>query len=282
MNAVLFGGTGFIGVRLAKLLSSKGFDVTIASLERKAGVVSVDVATGKGFEKLPKTADVVFNMASLIRSRNLRDPRFMQINAIGAGKVAEYAYKTGAWLIHSSSASVYGKPRRLPVRESDEKQPLSEYARSKLESEKFCEMKTDVDRLTILRYSSVFGPGQTNNSVLPLFLRNALCGKTLNVSDPERTQDFVFVDDVARANLHFFLKKINGIYNIGSGIETSMLDLARTIVRVTHSNSSIVVEDSKFKSGFRMKLDISRAKKVDFFPKISLTKGLKLMVESML
>lgn len=281
MKTVIFGGTGFIGAQLAKMFSSKGFDVTVASFERKLGTASVDVATGKGFKKLPRTVDVVFNMASLIHSRNPCDPRFMRVNAVGAGKVAEYARETGAWLVHSSSASIYGKPKRLPVKESAEKHPLSEYARSKLESEKFCESEIGGDRLTILRYSSVFGPGQVTNSVLPVFLGNAVRGESLNVIDPERTQDFVFVDDVARANLHFFLKKANGVYNIGSGIETSMLSLARVIVGVTRSKSEVVIDDSGSKSGFRMKLDVSRAKRTGFLPKTSLANGLRLTAESM-
>lgn len=278
MKAVVFGGTGFIGSRLTAMLSQKKFAVYVASRSERPGTMLVDVTTGKGFEKLPKNAEVVFNMASLIRSHYASDPRFMKVNAVGAENVAAYANKIGAVLIHSSSASVYGTPTHLPVKEEDEN-PESAYAKSKLAGEKLCTEETK--NLVILRYSSVFGPGQVKDSVLPIFLDRAVKGEELNVTDPERTQDFIFVDDVVAANLHFMKERTTGIYNVGSGIETSMYELAKAAVRAAKSKSKINVDSSTQKSGFRTRLDISKLKKTGFSPKTNLETGLKQIIKGL-
>ncbi|OIO24891.1 hypothetical protein AUJ65_00180 [Candidatus Micrarchaeota archaeon CG1_02_51_15] len=278
MNAVVFGGTGFIGSHLTALLSQNNFTTVVASLNGGPGITRVDVSTRKGFEKLPANAEAVFNMASLIRSHDPFDPRFMEVNAIGAKNVAAYARKIGAQLIHSSSASVYGTPLRLPVKE-EESNPESPYAKSKLEGEKLC--AEAADDLTILRYSSVFGPGQIKESVLPIFLDKSVRGENLRVTDPQRTQDFVFVGDVVSANLHFLNGRLKGTYNIGSGTETSMQELAKTAIRVSKSGSRLTVDSSSPKSGFRMRLDISKAKKAGFSPKTDLETGLKRTLEGL-
>jgi len=282
MKAIVFGGTGFIGLRLVAALETNGASVKVASDKGTPREVRVDVATGEGFENMPRDVDTVFNMASLISSKNPKDSRFMEVNARGAKNVAAYAREAGAWLVHSSSASVYGKPAELPVREDSEKRPESEYARSKLEGERLCTKETEDARLTILRYSSVYGPGSARTSVLPIFTQKALEGKELVVQDPARTQDFVFVDDVVEANLLFAGKRKMGTFNIGSGKETSMLELAETIVRVTSSKSSIRLDKEAPASGFRMRLDISSAKRMGFKPRFTLEKGLEKTIEASL
>ena len=276
MKAVVFGGTGFIGSRLTAALSQKKITAITASSKASPKNISVDIATKRGFDKLPRNADVVFNMASLIRSNYVSDPQFKKVNAVGAKNVAAYANKIGAVLIHSSSASVYGTPTRLPVKENEEN-PESAYAKSKLMGEKLCAEETK--NPVILRYSSVFGPNQVKDSVLPIFLNQALKGEELKVNDSERTQDFIFVDDVVAANLHFMKERTAGVYNVGSGIETNMYELAKTTVRAAKSKSKINVDSSTQKSGFRMQMDISKLKKTGFSPKTKLDAGLKQTIK---
>ncbi|MQK95329.1 NAD-dependent epimerase/dehydratase family protein, partial [Escherichia coli] len=130
--------------------------------------------------------------------------------------------------IYSSSVAVYGEPKYLPVDENHPLNPLSPYGLSKLASEWYILLYNKLYGLdyTILRYSNVYGPRQRTEGdagVIAIFTKKILNGENpIIFGDGNQTRDFVFVKDVAKANL-LSIKSKNGIYNIGSGKETRII-----------------------------------------------------------
>ena len=172
-------------------------------------------------------AEVVFHLAASVgNKRSIDDPHAdASVNLLGTLNVLEAARLGGVRkVVHSSSVGVLGEVESLPVTEEHPTRPISPYGVSKLAAERMALVYHDLHGLEVacLRYFNVYGPGQRYDaygSVLPIFISLLLAGEEVTVfGDGEQTRDFVYVDDVARANLLAAAPHApSGVFNVASG-----------------------------------------------------------------
>ena len=305
MNRYLVtGGAGFIGSHIARRLLAKGDEVVILDdfstgreenirdLEGQVSVVRGDVRDEATVESCAERCDAVFHLAAFISvPASIEKPRLCEeINVSGTLNVLEAARKKGvARVVFSSSAAVYGDRPGLPKKESDEPDPLSPYAVSKLTGEYYMRMYARLHGLgtVALRYFNVFGPRQDPKSqyapVIPCFASSIIRGRAPVIfGDGTQTRDFVYVDDVVQANL--LAAATPGLkgdsMNIGLGQETSILDLALTLARVLGASLKPRHDAPRPGDIHRSVADISNARKLlGFSPGTSIPDGLARTAE---
>ena len=295
MKVLITGASGFVGKKLFWKVKEKGFRVTGiygGSSPSEKDFLRIDLTYKKSLRRLfsRNRFDLVFHLAAHIPKdlSKFEVEEFyscFNVNFIGTVNLLEAVAESEsgtARFVYASSASVYGRGVfEVPIGE-DNLCPQNYYAESKLLGEVYLQRFSQKAGFSyaILRYSSVYGSGMKENSVLPIFLSRAQKSGTLKVQGSgRRSQDFVYVDDVVEAALKAGLAKKSGIYNIGSGFETTMLELAKTVISVVghgkinfNQNKDEVVDETEFF------LDIGRSRReLKYSPKFTLVEGLAKM-----
>lgn len=288
MKALVFGSTGLIGAHLIERLLRDGHNVIGVSRgksknsigSKKYHHVLMDISKKEDFSKIHGQFDVVFNMAAHIATGYSTDDatKCLLVNAIGILNILEFMVKRRIKrLIHSSSVTVYGRPKRRVAYEDSPLSPIIVYGVSKLTAEKYCNMFSTLHdlKITMLRYASVYGPGLTQYTALPIFIGKAQKNEDIFLyGDGTRSQDYVYVDDVIEANILASKNNVSGVFNIGSGNKTTMTELAETIVDVFSSKSKIHYDPAKSQE-FSIGIDITKAEKeLGYKPKYDLRAGL--------
>lgn len=283
-NVLVTGGFGFIGSHLVKTIKPL-YNVTVLSHTKNLeGVKSINVDLRDEKDVLEKIKDldfdIVFHMAGRIKLPGEDDyvKEYFEVNATGTKNILEACRRKDIErFIYSSSMSVFGNVLYLPVNEEHPKMPRSFYGMSKLLGEIYCD---EFHRLygistTILRYSAVFGPGQNEKWVIPIFISKALKKEPLQVENIS-SGDFVYVKDVVNANILAACEKCAAgeDFNIGSGRETTMEELACAIKKII-SDTKIIYISTKNQIIKRFVFDISKARNVlGYTPNYSLIDGL--------
>ncbi|PYP46564.1 MAG: UDP-glucose 4-epimerase [Gemmatimonadetes bacterium] len=258
-KVLVTGGAGFIGSHVADAYRAAGDDVTVlddlstgkrAHVPTDAAFVQADVRSPAARELLAKGGFTLLNhhAAQMDVRRSVADPVFdADVNVLGLLNLLEGARLGGLQRVvfASSGGTVYGETMRLPVAESAPKLPGSPYGTAKLASEYYLATFSQLYGLetVALRYGNVYGPRQNPHGeagVVAIFAHRVLAGQALTVfGDGAQTRDMVFVEDVVEANLaasHVALPPADGVdgraFNIGTGIETSVNDIAATLVAI--------------------------------------------------
>jgi UDP-glucose 4-epimerase len=253
------GGAGFIGSHLVEAYLAAGDEVTVLddlSTGRREHVpagatfVQADVRSPAARELLVNGGFTLLNhhAAQMDVRRSVADPLFdAEVNVLGLLNLLEGARLGGVRRVvfASSGGTVYGETKRLPLDESAPKLPASPYGTAKLASEYYLATFSHLYGLetVALRYSNVYGPRQNPHGeagVVAIFAHRVLAGEPLTVfGDGHQTRDMVFVQDVVEANLaasDIALPPMDGIdgraFNVGTGVETSVNDLAATLVAI--------------------------------------------------
>ena len=245
------GGAGFIGSPTVDLLVSKGYNVTVLdnlstgsrrNINKKAKFIHDDILNiSKYAGKLKGVSAVMHCAAQISVNDSLKNPsNDANINILGSLRLLEFCRKLDIKkFVFSSSAAVYGNipPNKLPVKESQNKNPESPYAISKRAVEMYIGFYSKTSGLdcTSLRYSNVYGPRQTYHGeagVVTVFINGLLKEKKpVGFGDGKQTRDFVYVGDVAIANLKALNKKASfKKINISTATQISINDLLLTIV----------------------------------------------------
>ena len=250
MKYIVTGGAGFVGSNIAKKLVSRGDHVIVidnlntgnkenlASIKDKIVFFNDSILNLDLLEKQTQGIDGVFHQAALasVQDSFSKPEEYHSVNVIGTENILKLAKKNNFKVVYASSSSVYGNPEKIPIKESDNKNPINPYAETKLQKEKLAKKYSEMGVKVIgLRYFNVFGNGQSKEyaGVLKLFLekiRDKLPPK-IN-GDGTQSRDFVFVEDVADANIMSMDSKINHeFFNVGTSISITILDLAKTIIK---------------------------------------------------
>ena len=250
MKYAVTGGAGFIGSHLVKNLVEHGNEIividnlntgkkkNIEKFSEKINFFKVDIRDFDAIEDILKNIDGIFHEAALASVQDsFRIPdEFFDVNVNGTENIFKIGKKLGIKVVYASSSSVYGNPIRIPIKESDDKNPFNPYAKTKLEDDKLAEKYAKNGLKVIgLRYFNVFGPRQSKEyaGVIKLFLERIQQGSSPLVNgDGSQVRDFVYVDDVVNANVLAMESNIDSeFFNIGTNSAISVLDLANTIIK---------------------------------------------------
>ena len=252
MKILVTGGAGFIGSHIAEYLVQRGDDVTVldnlitgskenlTKISDKINFVNGDIRDHKLLEKLVSDTTGVFHeaaLASVQQSFSMKD-EYIDVNVTGTENIFKLAKEYGFKIVYASSSSVYGNPKKIPVKEDDERKPINPYAKTKLDGEDLAKKYSEIGVKVIgLRYFNVFGKRQSKEyaGVIKLFLQRIQQKKSPKINgDGLQTRDFVHIDDVVKANVLAMDSDINHRFlNVGSGLPTSVLDLANLIIEAS-------------------------------------------------
>lgn len=245
----VIGSDGFIGRHLCKRLKNEGHEVVECDLP------DIDITVPSTLDIL-KGVDVVYHLATLPLTSCKKWPRVcIRTNIEGTLNVMEAVglFKIKR-LIYSSASSVYGTPDKVPVEESDPKEPLTLYGVSKLAAENLIKFKiSEINRNSgleftagIFRFTNVYGPGQLSG-VIPEFIKRALTHDEIYITgDGAQSRDFVYIDDVVNVLTLALEEPMYGFtMNLGSGKQTSISEILRLIIYITgcHPTVNHSIED---------------------------------------
>jgi UDP-glucose 4-epimerase len=261
MRVLVTGGAGFIGSNVVKLLYQKGYEVAVfddlstgyrKNLDEFPDVELFvgDIRSRERLDHAIKGCEIVFHLAASVGNvKSLRNPvADSEVNILGTLNVLESSRLNKVRkIIYSSSAAIFGEPQYQPIDENHPLEPDSPYGVSKLAGEKHCLCYGRIYDICVvcLRYFNVYGANQRYDeygNVIPIFASLLLQGKTITIyGDGKQTRDFVDVKDVAIANVLAAEKsEFSGVFNIGSGVSTTINSLASMIREIVDTNAEIV------------------------------------------
>jgi UDP-glucose 4-epimerase len=254
MKFLITGGAGFIGCRLTDLLIREGHEVVIVdnlstgkkeNLNPAACFLEVDVSVSKNKDLVLNeliNCHGVFHLAASTKvQESIEDPvAYNKQNVDSTLNILNWAKEAGVKrIVNSSSSAVYGECEFMPIKEHQKREPISPYGLQKLIGEEYCKLFSRIYNIETvnLRYFNVFGEGQPTEgsygSVVGLFLNQKKEKKPLTiVGNGEQTRDFVYVGDIASANiLAMTSEKVgNGeCLNIGTNKATSVNEIAKSV-----------------------------------------------------
>lgn len=253
---LITGGAGFIGSHIADILIQNNYKVIIAdnlstgkkeNINNKAIFYNIDIKNYNDLENIfnNNKIEYIIHLAAQVSVPNsIRNPiNDANENIIATLNIIELSKKHNIKkIIASSSAAVYGIPKKLPIDELHTTIPISYYGLSKLTMEKYL-ILSNLNYI-ICRFSNVYGPRQTPHGeagVVSIFMDNAINNKDLNIfGDGKQTRDFIYVEDIAKIFLFFIEKNIsNEILNISTNNSININELANTIISISKSNIKI-------------------------------------------
>ena len=307
MKTLVTGGAGFIGSNLVDALVARGDDVAViddistgkrANLEQAlangAELIELDIrdaqAVADAVERVGPEA--IFHLAAQIDVRkSVADPAFdSRVNVEGTINVLSAAQASGVRRVVNTSTggAIYGEGQILPAPEEHPVAPESPYGLSKFCAENYCALFTRLHGLSTvsLRYGNVYGPRQDplgEAGVIAIF-----CGKLLEggrptiFGDGKQTRDYVYVGDVVEANLRAVGSDLNGAFNVGRGVQTSVLDIVEALA--AQSNNGFEADHAPGRTGEvqHIALDPSRSKaELGWEARVDLSQGLAHTLDSL-
>ncbi len=303
-RVLVTGGAGFIGSHVADYYLRGGYDVTVLdnlssgrreNIPAAADFVEADVRSKEARELLATGGFQVLNhhAAQMDVRVSVADPVFdADTNVMGLLNLLEGARAGGTERVvfASSGGVVYGESDDLPHRETAPKLPVSPYGVSKLSSEYYLAayaMLHGVQAVS-LRYANVFGPRQSPHGeagVVAIFGSKLLAGEPLTVfGDGAQTRDYVFVGDVAAANVAatgWTPPTVGAIddlaFNVGTGVETSVNELAQTMIGASGGRGEVRTAPARPGELLRSAVAWDKAhQQLGWRPEVTLADGLKL------
>jgi len=301
MKILVTGGAGFIGSHTVDKMIEDGHDVVIidnlstgdkSNVNKKAKFYEMDILSSEiGDVFRNEKFDAVFHLGANVNVReSIDDPLHdANNNILGTLNLLEACRKYGVnkFIFSSTGGALYGDADIIPTPEDYPTKPISPYGVSKLSSEEYLYYYSKVHNIkgTILRYSNVYGPRQGvsgEGGVVSVFVKRVLNGGEMEIyGDGKQIRDFVFVSDVANANALALLKTDDfSVYNVGSGIETSVNELHKTISKKFGIDIPPVYSKAIEGEVFRSSLDnVKAANELGWRVKYDLEQGIDETIE---
>jgi UDP-glucose 4-epimerase len=300
MKVLVTGGAGFIGSHLVDRLVQEGNEVIVIDnlstgkrkqVNKKAVFYKMDIRSKRVERVFRKERPlVVVHLAAQMNVRySTEDPGFdAEVNILGMLNLLEHAVKHGVRKVAfaSSGGAVYGEQEVFPAAESHRTDPLSPYGISKLAGEKYLAYYANAMglRSAILRFANVYGPRQDSEGeagVVAIFSKQMLEGRQPIINGTgKQTRDFVYVDDVVEALMVTLGEDVQGIFNVGTGQETTVNEVYGIIKELTKSSCKDLFGAAKKGEQFRSVLDVMKLReRFDWDPRVSLAEGLKMTVD---
>ncbi|HIP57568.1 MAG TPA: NAD-dependent epimerase/dehydratase family protein [Ignisphaera aggregans] len=311
---VITGGAGFIGSATLEVLlrerSRLGVEMIVVvdnlysgrleNIEHMLHVegvkfVNIDVSRASDVEKLLQLVKEfrnevgILHLAAMVSVDEVyRFPsRAVEVNVVGTINIAEMGRRVDAQrIVYASSVAVYGEPKYLPIDEEHELKPVNLYGLTKLMGEEILWRYFEDYGISViaLRYFNVYGPRMRFGpyaSVVHKFIEALLRGSVPTIyGDGEQTRDFVYVYDVAEANLRALESRYVGPVNIGSGVEISINRLYSIVCRAVGTCPEPRRAPPRKHDVRRSRASIERAKSVlGWMPRIGIEEGIALTVE---
>lgn len=297
MNILVTGGAGFIGSHLVDGLIAEGHHVIIVdnlstgsrkNLNPKAVFYEEDIRHTDALDRIfaDEQVQIVFHEAAqTLVPYSMEHPKEdAELNIMGLINVLDMCRKYHVEkIIFSSSAAVYGDNLNVPLKEDQPLMPTSFYGLTKVTAEKYIQLYHDIFGLSyaILRYSNVYGERQGSHGeggVVYVFSKALAQGKDLTIfGDGEQSRDFIYVKDVARANIKAMDAAVpSGIYNVSTAIETTINALKEILLYFSRVPVQVSYADARGGDIYRSALDNTAAKQVlQWKPATKLLQGLQ-------
>lgn len=297
MNILVTGGAGFIGSHLVDGLIEEGHHVVIIdnlstgsrkNLNPKAVFYEEDIRHTEALDHIfaDEKIQIVFHEAAqTLVPYSMEHPKEdAELNIMGLINVLDMCRKYQVEkIIFSSSAAVYGDNLNVPLQEDQLLMPTSFYGLTKVTAEKYIQLYHDVFGLSyaILRYSNVYGERQGSHGeggVVYVFSKALAQGRDLTIyGDGEQSRDFIYVKDVARANIKAMDTSVpSGIYNVSTAIETTINALNEILLYFSRVPARVSYADARGGDIYRSALDNAAAKQaLQWKPATKLLQGLQ-------
>lgn len=299
ISALVTGGNGAVGCNLVRKLLEQGANVTVLDdfsqsnsgnlpKDQNLLVIKGDITDKKALSKaFSRKFDYIFHLAARFANElSVKDPlEDLRVNVQGTLQVLLYASRQNPdRFLYTSSSSLYGHQEKPIMKEDMVPNPSTPYATSKLASEYYCRSIHELYDMdyTIVRLSNSYGPydppGRFRN-VIPNFFENAMHDKLITITGTgKETRDFTFVDDCVDGIILAATKRggKNQTFNLGTGKETQIQEIAGLILDMTASGSKIIHKPMRsFDHVKRRKMDVSKAKRMlGYNPSITIERGL--------
>ncbi len=310
-TVLVTGSSGFIGSHLTQLLVMSGATVrafvryhslnTLGFLEhlpadqlKEIEVVKGDLRDPQAVYQAVKGVDAVFHLGALIAiPYSYRNPtEVVETNVLGTLHVLQAVRDLGIpRMVHTSTSEVYGTARYVPMDETHPLQGQSPYSASKIAADKLvesfhCSYNTPV---VTIRPFNVYGPHQSMRAVIPTIINQALHRSEIVLGNLSPTRDYTFVEDTVRAFLYAAEedKAVGDLFNVGSGFEISVRDLARMILERMGRDLPVRVDQNRLRPKKsevdRLFSDSSKAAVVlGWKPSVTLEEGLQRTIDWMM
>jgi len=279
MKILVTGHTGFIGSNMFNFLQKK----------KNVEPIGYSTSTGQDIFNINQLGrflggcDIVFHFAAYAKPGEsiMKPVQAIESNVTGVLNVLEVCRKHDVPMVYSSSCEIYGGDSKSVLAEDCEMRPTNPYAISKVAADRICfgYWRTYSLNVKIVRLFNPYGPGQQLNKIVPIFYKQAIQNKPITVFGKGKdTRDYVFIDDIIRGLWMARDLKSGEAINLATGCETSNLDMANLIIKLTGSKSKVnlVGYPKEFGNILNQVGSNKKAKKyIGWSPKISLENGVK-------
>jgi len=294
---LLTGATGFVGPYLVKELLDRKARIKVLTMDKARNLTGLEdeitlvrgnITDTGSLQDIMKDADMVFHLAAVSNvNYSIAHPReTFEINATGTLNLLEEARKnTSGKFVYISSSHVYGVPQYLPMDEKHPVSPREPYSASKASAEMLVNayalnygLKT-----AIIRPFNMFGRGQSEDFIIPSIIKQAYQKDTIELGNLSPTRDMLYIKDAINGMLTI-AEHGDGIYNLGSGRETSIKEVVESVIDIIDPAKKYVSIESRRRSNAvdipRMCADVSKLKMLGWLPEVDLRDGLMKMIKS--
>jgi UDP-glucose 4-epimerase len=299
-TVLVAGGAGFIGSRTARALLDRGARVVIVdnlttgarrNVDPRATFYELNIADPELDAVMARERpELLYHFASYVLvPKSVENPLLDMDVVVGSVRLLRAASDLGVRkVVFASSGFLYGNAPRLPVREDDPIDPVSPYVVVKHATENYLRFFRTAYGLpyTVLRYAAIYGPGQVTGAMAD-YIRTLAAGRQAEMwGDGTKTRDYVFIDDVVDANLRALAVPDDHpmpVFNIGTGIETTLNTLYAKIAALVGAEPHPVYHPDRPGEQHRYSLDSTRARReLGWTPAHSLDEGLRATVDAAL